>query len=70
MPSSAGSSSILLGEGAGLNNQNTTIPNTLFNLAADKQEQHKQEAKQSMLPSVEQNKPQENEKHMTKETAK
>jgi hypothetical protein len=37
MPSSSGSSSILLAEGAGLYKQNTVTINTLFNLAADKE---------------------------------
>jgi hypothetical protein len=37
MPSSSGTSSILLAEGAGLNKQNTATINTLFNLAADKE---------------------------------
>jgi hypothetical protein len=36
MPSSSGTSSILLAEGAGLNKQNTATINTLFNLAATK----------------------------------
>jgi len=37
MPSSSGTSSILLAEGAGLNKQNTATINTLFNLAPDKE---------------------------------